>query len=522
VFRKVAQGFTNAATKPGCLGPFQRSLPQQEPASLNAYESNDRNVTGLSYKKNTTKVQQLETFSTQYTGILKFLLGRIPAGGSSGIAKPSLGGDVQFKKLGDIARLNLALCHSKSQPVGFGTSQQTVKNILAEGEKSDILSGIWGLIQNPINNSFREGKMVNKNEQGAEKSQQPETLKSENEKLKDENQQLGALKSENESQIKDLQKQLESKSELESKIQDLQTQLENEKLKGQNQQLEELKSANEELNTKLQGSESKNKELESKIQDLQTQLESKDEELKDENNTLKTKLQESESKNKELESKAQELEELKSANEGKIQQLESRVEELEALKSENEELKGEIQQLEALKSENEKLKGEIQQLEVLKNANEELNTKLQESENKIQKLEALKSENESQIQQLESRVKELEVLKSANESQIKDLQEQLESKNKELEDDKNSKPPAVNVQGVKSKVNYASASFILSWVCAVGASLATPYLAMCATLAVAASVFLALGCYCLYKANTALSNVEVDQQDNQQLLESSL
>ncbi|MDR2548537.1 MAG: hypothetical protein LBC34_03555 [Rickettsiales bacterium] len=58
--------------------------------------------------------------------------------------------------------------------------------------------------------------------------------------------------------------------------------------------------------------------------------------------------------------------------------------------------------------------------------------------------------------------------------------------------------------------------------CAVGASLATPYLAICAILAVAASVFLALGCYCLYKANTALSDVKVDQQDNQRLLESSL
>ncbi|MDR2609312.1 MAG: hypothetical protein LBC06_01805 [Rickettsiales bacterium] len=41
MFRKVVQGFTNAATKPGWLRSFQKSLPQQEPASLNAYESND-------------------------------------------------------------------------------------------------------------------------------------------------------------------------------------------------------------------------------------------------------------------------------------------------------------------------------------------------------------------------------------------------------------------------------------------------------------------------------------------------
>ncbi|MGL9762217.1 MAG: hypothetical protein ACR5LB_08705, partial [Wolbachia sp.] len=159
-------------------------MPQQEPASLNAYKSNDRNVVGLSYKKDTTKVQQPETFSTQYAGVSKFLFGRISAGGSSGIVKLFPGRDVQFKKLGDIARLNPGLCHSESQPVSFGASQQTVKNILAEGKKSDILSEIWGLMQNPINNSFREGEMVNENEQDADKSQQLETLKSENEKLK--------------------------------------------------------------------------------------------------------------------------------------------------------------------------------------------------------------------------------------------------------------------------------------------------------------------------------------------------
>jgi myosin heavy subunit len=161
----------------------------------------------------------------------------------------------------------------------------------------------------------------------------------------------------------------------------------------------------------------------------------------------------------------------------------------------------------------------------LNEKDKELENKNKELENKIQELEALKSASEKlkgEIQQLESRVKELEALKSEDESQIKDLQKQLESRNKELEDNKDSKPSAVNAQGVKSKVNYASASFILSGMCAVGASLATPYLAICVTLAVAASVFLALGFYCLYKANTTLSNVKVDQQDNQRLLESSL
>ncbi|MDR2548536.1 MAG: hypothetical protein LBC34_03550 [Rickettsiales bacterium] len=161
------QGFTNASR----LGSFQKSLPQQESALPNAYESDDRNVTGLSYKKNTAKVQQLETFPTQYTGVSKFLLGRISASGSSGIEKLFPGGNVQFKKPGDIAGLNPALYRSEGQPVSFGASQQTVKNIPAEGEKSDILSRIEGLMQNPLSYSFRGDEMVNENGQDADKNQ---------------------------------------------------------------------------------------------------------------------------------------------------------------------------------------------------------------------------------------------------------------------------------------------------------------------------------------------------------------
>lgn len=37
------------------------------------------------------------------------------------------------------------------------------------------------------------------------------------------------------------------------------------------------------------------------------------------------------------------------------------------------------------------------------------------------------------------------------------------------------------------------------------------YLAICLTLAVAASIFLIVGSYYLYKANTALSDVKADQ-----------
>ncbi|WP_246165583.1 TomO hydrophobic C-terminal domain-containing protein [Wolbachia endosymbiont of Cardiocondyla obscurior] len=95
------------------------------------------------------------------------------------------------------------------------------------------------------------------------------------------------------------------------------------------------------------------------------------------------------------------------------------------------------------------------------------------------------------------------------ESQIQSLQEQLESKNKEL-NGKNEKFLGASTHS-KRQGNYASVSFVLSGAFAVGASLTIPYLAICITFAVAASIFLAVGCYCSYKANTALSNVEVDQ-----------
>ncbi|WP_265023229.1 TomO hydrophobic C-terminal domain-containing protein [Wolbachia endosymbiont (group A) of Epistrophe grossularia] len=63
----------------------------------------------------------------------------------------------------------------------------------------------------------------------------------------------------------------------------------------------------------------------------------------------------------------------------------------------------------------------------------------------------------------------------------------------------------------RGNLNYKFTFFILSGICAVGAGLTIPYLAICIPLAVAAFISLATGCYYSYKANTALKNVEVDQ-----------
>ncbi len=59
--------------------------------------------------------------------------------------------------------------------------------------------------------------------------------------------------------------------------------------------------------------------------------------------------------------------------------------------------------------------------------------------------------------------------------------------------------------------NYASAFFVLSGAFAVGACLTIPNLEICIPLAVTAFAFFTIGCYCSYKANTALSDVKSTQ-----------
>lgn len=124
------------------------------------------------------------------------------------------------------------------------------------------------------------------------------------------------------------------------------------------------------------------------------------------------------------------------------------------------------------------------------------------------------TEKYTQLQsELESMVTtELKKHESTLENRVKDLQKQFEGKNKEL----NSKYEKFLGASINSKRqgSYASISFVLSGASAVGASLTMFHLAICLSFAVAALIFLAAGCYCLYKANTALSNVEIDQTTN--------
>ncbi|MHC3897601.1 UNVERIFIED_CONTAM: AAA family ATPase [Wolbachia endosymbiont of Nasonia longicornis] len=175
-----------------------------------------------------------------------------------------------------------------------------------------------------------------------------------------------------------------------------------------------------------------------------------------------------------------------------------------------------------------KLKEECEEkFEELDSRNSELKQKLSDVEQDLTKItecaeehtqlkDNLKTitEKYTQLQsELESMVTtELKKHESTLENRVKDLQKQFEGKNKEL----NSKYEKFLGASINSKRqgSYASISFVLSGASAVGASLTMFHLAMCLSLAVAALIFLAAGCYCLHKANTTLSNVEIDQTTN--------
>ncbi|WP_419214848.1 TomO hydrophobic C-terminal domain-containing protein [Wolbachia endosymbiont of Rhagoletis cingulata] len=94
------------------------------------------------------------------------------------------------------------------------------------------------------------------------------------------------------------------------------------------------------------------------------------------------------------------------------------------------------------------------------------------------------------------------------------IQERLElqAQNQDLKN-KNRKLSEANIYN-RRQSNYAYASFVLSGAFAVGACLTISNLATCIPLAVAAFVFIAIGCYCSYKASTVLSDVTSTQFDN--------
>ncbi|WP_264707500.1 lipase family protein [Wolbachia endosymbiont (group A) of Acrocera orbiculus] len=350
----------------------------------------------------------------------------------------------------------------------------------------------------------------------------------------------GAQLAEKEEKISKLNNQVtkftEESSKLKEQYKNIKVNLENSKtgLDNANENILKLKEDLEQAKQKID-------DANQKVSQLQAQLEREQESAKQE---LAKITREFESKEANLENSKKELDDKNKALNAEIQTFKSTQTQLEQERdSVKQELVGNTSEVTQLTEENNKLKNELK-LKKPKNENNDLKTKLQESETKSKELE---SQVKNLHEQLES--------KNRVESQIQCLQEQLEGKNKELNSTKknvsqlkhetlskqasidcltkkeiqllsensrlakekdlslgneNKKLSAVNAQSRK-QVIYASVSFLLSVAFAVGASLTMFHLAMCISLAVAALTFLAVGCYCSYEANTALSNVEIDQ-----------
>ncbi|WP_265026997.1 ankyrin repeat domain-containing protein [Wolbachia endosymbiont (group A) of Bombylius major] len=119
----------------------------------------------------------------------------------------------------------------------------------------------------------------------------------------------------------------------------------------------------------------------------------------------------------------------------------------------------------------------------------------------LQQLENFRDEFERKEAQLTEKKKELKQKKLSQQAGVNDLSSQLTQLTKKI------------AQSRKQN-GYAVASFVLSVALVVGACLTTPNLEICIPLAVTAFAFFTIGCYCLYKTKTALSDVRSTQLGN--------
>lgn len=344
------------------------------------------------------------------------------------------------------------------------------RKLFTKEGKNDTLSIVGDLTQNFISYNFMEGKMPTNTEQQVENSLGQEELES--------------MKN----QLENLQKELDEKISKEIQLTEEKNQLKSQ-LNGMNQELEKAKR--------------KNRELKDTIQELST-------------------------KNTALEDQNKELEKLKSENENKSQQLE------EALKIQSEQSESQIEGLKTqLNNKNKELDDANQKVVHLKRERDSIKQDLAIKTRELDEAKAQLEENERKLDNTNKNVlklaEDLRVEKLSQQvtvnnlngkiTQLTQILEKTKKQLKESESENNDK--FLEASTNKRQGNYASVSFVLSGAFAVGASLTMFHLAMCISLAVAALTFLAVGCYCSYKANTALSDVKIDQQ-NERLLENSL
>lgn len=277
-----------------------------------------------------------------------------------------------------------------------------------------------------------------------------------------------------------------------------------------NSQLEEKRLENIKITKSLADTESNLSKLMKDLKSTEDQLVSEKTHATELIESLKVEKEKTESLELQLSQKNKELEELKCTS---LQNL-NRIQVMEAEKRRKEWLpvEGTI-----LTQEHKQLK-------------KDLNEKVEE----IGTLRAKLSKENVDFLLLQERYNNVEQKLAKEAEKLKNMQVQIVEKDKEISElnnkvddltekrvkllgrggvnlgNRNRKFSVVNPQARK----YASAFFVLSSACAVGASLTIPCLVLCITLAFAASIAFTLGCYCLYKGNTVLSNVEIDQRSN--------
>ncbi|MHC3897653.1 UNVERIFIED_CONTAM: hypothetical protein LBW93_01830 [Wolbachia endosymbiont of Nasonia longicornis] len=134
---------------------------------------------------------------------------------------------------------------------------------------------------------------------------------------------------------------------------------------------------------------------------------------------------------------------------------------------------------------------ELQRLENLEGELERTKARLTEKEKELNRVVSEKTRDTNKISQLERNFRQ-------ERSELQAQNQDLKNKNRKLSE--------ANIYN-RRQSNYSSASFVLSGAFAVGSCLTVSNLEICISLAVAASVCIAIGCYCSYKASSVLSDV---------------
>ncbi len=289
---------------------------------------------------------------------------------------------------------------------------------------------------------------------------------------------------------------------------------------------EKLKKGEEEV-AKLTNEKT---QLEGRLKNIQQSLVGKTKELDDEKEKLTQEQQKTNQLNDQVDKLTAEFKGTKDQLAEKKAELDEQTKKVTKLNSTIKELKSTNAKLEKNAGNlNNQLTEEKKMLEEVKAQFEQENCHLanqvKEVEKKFQQAEAQFAKSKQKLAEETSKVtqlsKESDKTKAQLEEEKKAIGElndqvtQLIAQNnqlKEVADKLNNK----NEKFLKARTyskrqgNYASTSLVLFGAFAVGASLTMIHLAICISLAVAALTFLAVGCYCAYKANTALNNVEIE------------